>query len=68
MKRYHELPVSELWLVDVEEGRRSSILSSAVPADGGKSRRADESHIKRWIAAQRCRAQISSPPSCAWAS
>ncbi len=28
LKRYHELPVSELWLVDVEEDRRSSILST----------------------------------------
>lgn len=28
LKRYHELPVSELWLVDVEEARRSSILST----------------------------------------
>lgn len=28
LKRYHELPVSELWLVDVAEARRSSILFS----------------------------------------
>lgn len=26
LKRYHELPVSELWLVDVAEARRSWIL------------------------------------------
>lgn len=31
LKRYHELPVSELWLVDVEEGQEklNIILSSA---------------------------------------
>lgn len=26
IKRYHELPVSELWLVDVEGGKRNWIL------------------------------------------
>ncbi len=26
IKRYHELPVSELWLVDVEDGKRNWIL------------------------------------------
>ncbi len=43
LKRYHELPVSELWLVDVEEGGEARYYPRAVPADGGKSRRADES-------------------------
>jgi 6-phospho-beta-glucosidase len=28
LKRYHELPISELWLVDVAEGQESSILST----------------------------------------
>ncbi len=43
LKRYHELPVSELWLVDVEEGQEKLDIIHAVRADGGKSRRADES-------------------------
>ncbi len=69
LKRYHELPVSELWLVDVEEGQEKlDIIHALCQRMVEKSRRADERSIKRWIAAQRCRAQISSPPSCAWAS
>lgn len=28
LKRYHELPVTELWLVDVEDGQRSWISST----------------------------------------
>ena len=26
IKRYHELPITELWLVDVEEGKENWIL------------------------------------------
>ncbi|STJ54806.1 6-phospho-beta-glucosidase [Escherichia coli] len=33
IKRYHELPVSELWLVDVEGGKRNWILFS-ISANG----------------------------------
>lgn len=33
IKRYHELPVSELWLVDVEGGNRNWILFS-ISANG----------------------------------
>ncbi len=44
LKRYHELPVSELWLVGRRRGPgEARYYPRAVPADGGKSRRADES-------------------------
>lgn len=33
IKRYHELPVTELWLVDVEDGKRSWALFMILPAN-----------------------------------
>lgn len=33
IKRYHELPVTELWLVDVEDGKRSWALFMISPAN-----------------------------------
>ncbi|MFO6426852.1 hypothetical protein ACLBOM_17945 [Escherichia coli] len=34
IKRYHELPVSELWLVDVEDGKEElDIILNLLPTD-----------------------------------
>ena len=68
LKRYHELPVSELWLVDVEEGQEKLDIIHALCQRMVEKAGVPMKVYKRWIAAQRCRAQISSPPSCAWAS
>ena len=46
-KRYHELPISELWLVDVAEGQEElDIIHALLPAHGKKSRRPDEESTK----------------------
>ena len=68
LKRYHELPISELWLVDVAEGQEKLDIIHALCQRMVEKAGVPMKVYKTWIAARRWKAQISSPPSCASAS
>jgi 6-phospho-beta-glucosidase len=68
MKRYHELPVTELWLVDVEEGQEKLDIIHALCQRMVEKAGVPMKVTKRWIAAPRWKGRISSPRSCALAS
>lgn len=68
IKRYHELPVSELWLVDVEGGKAKLDIILDLCQRMIDNAMSWWSFIKRWIAAKHWKMLISLLPNCALAN